>query len=167
MNINQVYKYILNELNNNYENIIIGEIYINKDNIHKDIQIINSFENYKRKLNLGNEKNDYEYENEKEIKENILIKINGKIIEFTYFYKFKEERKYIIEYLFKNNLTKTNQMFSYCESLTNLNLSNFNIQNVVYMTGSFFECKSLTYLNLSNFNNDNLNDMNAMFYACN
>ena len=34
----------------------------------------------------------------------IIIKINGKIIEFTYYYVFKEEGKYIIEYLFKNNL---------------------------------------------------------------
>ena len=29
-------------------NIIIGEIYINKDNIKKDIQIINSYENSNR-----------------------------------------------------------------------------------------------------------------------
>ena len=49
--------------------------------------------------------------NEKEIKENILIKINGKIIELSYYYKFKEEGKYTIEYLFKNNLTKTCFMF--------------------------------------------------------
>ena len=37
MNINQVYDIILNKMNKNY---IIGEIYINKDNINKDIQII-------------------------------------------------------------------------------------------------------------------------------
>ena len=38
MNIKEVYD-ILNEMN--YKNIIIGEIYINKDNINKDIHIIN------------------------------------------------------------------------------------------------------------------------------
>ena len=60
------------------------------------------------------------------MKENVEIKIEGKIIEFSYYYKFKEEGKYIIEYLFKNNLTNTNRMFYECKSLTNLNLSNFN-----------------------------------------
>ena len=39
------------------------------------------------------------YKNEKEIKENIIIKINGKVIEFTYRYKFEKEGKYNIEYL--------------------------------------------------------------------
>ena len=49
---------------------------------------------------------------------------------FSYFYKFKKKGKYIIKYKFKNYLTNTNYMFSNCESLTNLNLSNFNTQNV-------------------------------------
>ena len=37
----------------------------------------------------------------KKIKENIGIKINRKIIEFTHRYIFREEGKYIIEYRFK------------------------------------------------------------------
>ena len=105
MNINQVYDIILNEININElenglnnininnqinnENIIIGEIYINKDNINKDIRIINSFENAKREEKWEDSKDDWKYENEKEIKENIVIKINGAIIEFVYYYKFK------------------------------------------------------------------------------
>ena len=120
----------------------------------------------KRKCNWIDKQDDYEYENEKEIKENILIKINGKIIEFTYYYKFKKEGKYIIEYLFKNNLTKTNYMFSDCESLTNLNLSNFNTQNVKNMNGMFSDCESLTNLNLSNFNTQNVINMDLMFSHC-
>ena len=58
----------------------------------------------------------WKYENEKEIKENIVIKINGAIIEFVYYYKFKEEGNYIIEYLFKKNLTKTDYMFHGCRN---------------------------------------------------
>ena len=91
MNIIQVYD-MINEIYDiiikiNYKNIIIGEIYINKDNINKDMQIINSYENWERKnwWNWKDREDDYEYENEKEIKENIIIKINGKIIEFTYY----------------------------------------------------------------------------------
>ena len=45
MNINEI-RDILNEIN--YKNIIKGEIFINKNDINKDIQIINSFENEKR-----------------------------------------------------------------------------------------------------------------------
>ena len=64
-------------------NIIIGEIFINKDNINKDIRIINSFENVKREISYFIDIEDnWKYENEKEIKENIVIKINGIIIEF-------------------------------------------------------------------------------------
>ena len=66
--IYQVIKFLKEELNINYEdsinnkeneinnininnkvNLIKGEIYINKDDINKDINIINSFENVKRK----------------------------------------------------------------------------------------------------------------------
>ena len=43
-------------------------------------------------------------------------------------------------------------MFYDCNSLTNLNLSNFNTQNVTNMRYMFYNYKSLTNLNLSNFN---------------
>ena len=165
MNINEVYDIISNEI---YKNFIIGEIYVNKDDINEDIRIINSIEDLKRRCYQKDREDDYKYENKKEIvKENIEIKINGKIIEFAYYYKFKEEGKYIIEYIFKNNLTKTNHMFYDCDSLRNLNLSNFNTQNVTNMSYMFYDCKSLINLNLSNFNTQNVSDMSYMFYECN
>ena len=90
-------------LYNNYKqyekdinNIIIGEINIGIYDINKDILIINSFENVKRENKLiEDKKDDWKYENEKEIKENIKIKINDKIIPFSYYYKFEKEGKYI------------------------------------------------------------------------
>ena len=63
-----------------------------------------------------------EYKNEKEIKENIEIRINDNIIPFSYYYNFKEKGKYIIKYAFKNNLTNTNHMFCECNNLTKINL---------------------------------------------
>ena len=87
------YEYEIN--NTNSTNIIIGEINIGPDDINKDIQIINSFENYKRINDLDDKEDDYKYENEKEIKENIKIKIEGKIIEFSYYYKFKKKENII------------------------------------------------------------------------
>ena len=151
---------INNDINNNF---IIGEINIFPKDINKDLQIINSYENYKRNENWNYSK---EYENEKEIKENIVIKINGKITNFSYTYKFEKEGKYIIEYLFKNNLTKTNHMFSYCESLTNLNLSNFDTQNINNMSYMFCGCISLTNLNLSNCDTQNVTNMDGLFMNC-
>ena len=39
-------------------------------------------------------------------------------------------------------------MFVGCSSLTNLNLSNFNINNVTYTGDIFYECKNLTKNNV-------------------
>ena len=55
-------------------------------------------------------------------------------------------------------------MFSGCHYLRNINLSNFNTQNV---TSSMFSgCESLTNINLSNFNTQNVTNMSSMFSGC-
>ena len=46
-----------------------------------------------------------------------------------------------------------------CSSLTSLNLSNFNTNNVTNMSYMFNKCSSLTSLNLSNFNTNNVYDI--------
>ena len=51
-----------------------------------------------------------------------------------------------------------------CSSLTSLNLSNFNTDNVQNMSYMFCDCSSLTSLHLSNVNTYNVNNMNYMFY---
>ena len=160
----------------NNKNLIIGQIDIKPDDINKDIRIINSFENIKRENKfIKDQEDDWKNENEKEIKENIEIKINGKKIKFSYYHKFEKEGKYSIEYSFKKNLTKTNHMFYYCESLTNLNFSDFNAENVTNMSYMFYYGSSLTNLNFSNFNtqNDlssfntqNVTNMSNMFSNC-
>ena len=50
-------------------------------------------------------------------------------------------------------------MFNKCSSLTSLNLSNFNTNNVTNMDSMFNKCSSLTSLNLSNFNTNNVTNM--------
>ena len=92
---------------------------------------------------IENKEDDLKYENEKAIKENIEIKINEKIIKFSYYHKFENEGKYIIKYYFKKNLTNTCFMFSDCNSLTYLNLSNFNTKNVNNMSDMFIWCYTL------------------------
>ena len=125
------------------KNIIIAQIKNEKENINKKIKIINSFEQSVRdhSLNYFGIKNEekYKYENEEEIKDNCKIIINNKTIEFSYFYEFQEEGIYKIEYLFINNITKTDFMFHECKNLTNINLLNFNTQNVIKMRSMYVQ----------------------------
>ena len=57
-------------------------------------------------------------------------------------------------------------MFKGCSSLTELNLINFNTNNVTNMRYMFNGCSSLKELNLNNFNTNNVTDMSGMFSKC-
>ena len=66
-----------------------------------------------------------------------------------------------------SNVTSMFQMFSYCHSLTSLDVSNWNTSNVTDMSYMFFNCELLTSLDVSNFNTSNVTNMSHMFYYCN
>ena len=57
-------------------------------------------------------------------------------------------------------------MFYKCSSLKELNLNNFNTNNVTSMNAMFYGCSSLKELNLNNFNTDNVTFNNCMFSGC-
>ena len=57
-------------------------------------------------------------------------------------------------------------IFCECSSLIELNLSNFNTNNVTDMGYMFYKCSSLKELNLSNFNTNNVKDMSSIFSRC-
>ena len=57
-------------------------------------------------------------------------------------------------------------MFYACESLKELNLSNFNTKNVTDMSGMFFGCRSLKRLDLSSFQTEKVVNMGFMFNFC-
>ena len=54
-------------------------------------------------------------------------------------------------------------MFSFCSNLKNLDLRNFNTENVINIAYMFSECHNLTNLDLSNFNTKNAIDMAYIF----
>ena len=108
----------------------------------------------------------YDKSNEKEIKEKCKIKINNERILFPYNINRNLEGKYIIKYIFTNNLTNAKELFYECKNLISLDLSNFNTQNVTNMSCMFAGCNSLTNLNLSNFKTQNVTNMSSMFYGC-
>ena len=57
-------------------------------------------------------------------------------------------------------------MFDNCESIVNLNISNFNTSLVTNFTYLFNNCVSLVKLNISNFNTARVTDFSYMFNNC-
>ena len=53
--------------------------------------------------------------------------------------------------------------FCNCSSLTSLDLSNFNTNNVFNMQCMFAKCSSLTSLNLSNFNTSKVDSLRFLW----
>ena len=134
-------------------NIIIANILIKKDNQKE--KIISSYENMKE------EEKDIEWnkieaiENEKEIKQ-CDIYINNQKINFNYYYIFPNKGRYIIKYIFKNNLKSTNFMFSNCKTLLSLYFQKFNSQNVINMQYMFYRCHNLKEIIFNDFNTQNV-----------
>ena len=65
-----------------------------------------------------------------------------------------------------SKVTDMSYMFDNCSSLTKLNLSNFDNSQVTDMSNMFLDCRSLTELNLSNFNTNQVTNMESMFDDC-
>ena len=142
--------------NENINNYITAEIEIKKEDIHKDIRIINSYEEYLRIVKYLDQNKDWN--NEEEIKK-CIIKINEKVIQFNYFHRFGLRGKYTIKYIFNGNINNTLFMFYECKLLTRIDFSNFNTSNVTDMRYMFGGCSSLTSINLSQFNTSNVSNM--------
>ena len=65
-----------------------------------------------------------------------------------------------------NNVTNMRTMFNKCSSLKELNLSNFNTNHVIDMSYMFSDCSSLNELNIPNFNTNNATDMSDKLSDC-
>ena len=132
-------------------NFILGIYEIKKDDLGKDIQLINN--------------KDYEGRNE-EMEKNIKIIINGEIESNILKYKFNKEGDYTIYFISFNDLTNLSYMFDHCSSLKELNLSSFNTNQVTNMSYMFCDCSSLKELDLSSFNTNQVTNMSRMFCDC-
>ncbi len=171
-----------------YNNYILGEIEINEDLVNKDVRIINSYEAFERSNRVKTF--DEKKRNEINIRK-CKIFIEGKLIPFSYMYKFDKIGTFKIKYSFQSNLkslyalfcecyikkldfsnfntknaTSMEYMFYYCSSLKDLNINNFNTENVTNMQNMFCRCEQLKELNLSSFNTNNVTNMQYMFYCC-
>ena len=104
---------------------------------------------------------------DKKMNEYCEIYVNNIKIEFNEYYNFPKNGVYSIKYKFSKLLSSTREIFFKCYDIKSLDLSSFNTQNVIYMSGMFRGCNSLTNLNLSSFNTQNVTNMSDMFEECN
>ena len=117
-----------------------------------------------RKDLLGKKINLLGNENEEIIKTSKLFLNNKKIKSINH--EFSNEGIYKLKVILKESLFNMRNLFYNCCSLTSLNLSNFNINNVYDMSHMFDNCYSLHYLNLSNFITNDVKNMSNMFDNC-
>ena len=144
-------------------NYIVAEINIDSKNINKDILILNSYEESKRRAKISFlEEN---LKNEKEIKE-FEIKINDQKINFSYVHNFKKVGRYTIYYEFKNKLTNCNHMFSDCSLLGSIDIGKLDTENIIDVSYMFAYCTSLINIDLSFCNFKNVTNMEGTFYGC-
>ena len=66
-----------------------------------------------------------------------------------------------------SNVTNMSDMFNDCNALTTLDVSKWNTSNITSMNGMFSSCNALTTLDVSKFNTSKVTYMNNMFYYCN
>ena len=130
------------------ENFIQAKIKIEKNEKNRPIQIISNKEDI-IDIQIFNDE-------EKE-------KINNECKEF---FSFQKEGEYTIKYYLKDEYSSCKALFSYCQILKEINLSNFNSENITDMSYMFNRCKNVTKINLSNFNTKNINKMIGMFQEC-
>ena len=128
---------------------------IEKENVGKEIQILNNEYNYFD-----------DFFKNYEIEKNIKVIIEGDIKSCIFKYKFKKEGKYIIYYIEEIILRDMSYMFNKCKYLEKIDLSSFNADKITNMSGMFCECSSLKEINLSSFNTDEVTDMSLMFCEC-
>ena len=131
-NYNNSNKNNINTNNTNFvgalknKNYIIATFKIKKEDINKNIRIINSFEEFKEDVSDIKKENRIMLNNEKNIEEFCEIEIDNKVIPFSYFHKFDKEGEHKIKYSFKTNLKNNFCFFTNCKQLTSVDLSNFS-----------------------------------------
>ena len=147
-------------ININENDKLFYHIYFNDNK--EEMKKINK---YRIKEEFGITKYEYYIEEEDKVTK-IKLKIDYQVKSFNHLFS---ECKYIEHINFKKfyrNINGMSWMFRGCSSLKELNLNNFNTNNVTDMECMFYGCSSLKKLNLNNFNTNKVTNMGKMFYGC-
>ena len=77
---------------------------------------------------------------------------------------FQYETKITI--IYKKTIISCNSMFSYCQNILSIDLSNFDSSQVTIMNYMFQNCNKLVSINFTNFNTKNVKEMKYIFDLC-
>jgi len=147
--------------NNCFINNEINATYIKKE------EKINLLHNYDLTEDLIYEVKASYIEAKKDINsENVEIFVNGKKINFDFYYTGNEIGEIKVKFIFKKLLTNTSYLFYNCSSLKLIDLSSFKTTEIKSMISMFENCSSLESLDLVSFNTSNVQNMSCMFRNC-
>ena len=152
---------IKNEEKNEIKNEIIIKLKIEKEDINKDVYILNN-PYYTNSEGIIREANELKEMN----KINTLMLIDNKEVDYEKCKKFEKIGTYEIKIKLNINLINAYCMFLGCKNIIDINLSSFDTKKTKNMASMFDGCNNLTNLDLSNFDTKNVANMNAMFYGC-
>ena len=151
-----------------YTNYILVEIEIQEKDKNKGVKIINN--------DIYPIHNDHIYDfdpfflnynynsfNSEINPKNVRIEIDGKMIGFSNYYKFKEKGIHKLKYYFNSFITNFSSIFAGCEDIIKIDMTNFHTKNITNISSMFYGCISLKNINLSNFNTEKVTNMNNMF----
>ena len=71
-----------------------------------------------------------------------------------------------IKLMWNNSINNSAFMFFACHNITEIDLSNFDASNIIFMTCMFSHCLSLTSINLTNYKTSKVKKINRMFENC-
>ena len=177
----------INIVNNKIgDNYISLKIEINKDDIGKDIIILNQCWTYKLFKNFELEDIEIEINGEhipikyKHYFENDWTKYDEKSKDFensnkiykelnnnySFYWNFFDEGIYEIKIIFNKKLCSCAGLFYYCKNMIQIDLFNFNCSNILSCYGMFYECRNIKEIKLGKIDFSLLTDFSYMFYCC-
>ena len=166
-NIFNIYNRINNRINNTInKNEIKLKLNIRKEDVNTKIYFLDNTDEEVYLAKKG-QREEHHHDFLKELNEsNVELYINNKKYNYQKYFIPEKQGIYEILLIFNIMMTDCSYMFYKCYSLTNIDLSSFNTQNVNNMNGMFSCCYNLTNINLSCFNTKNVTDMSDMFSGC-
>ena len=118
------------------------KIRIEKDDINNDIYFLDNANKFKDEQNI---------EHLKELNEsNTELYINEKKMKYKKFFRPEKEGIYLIKLKIKGQIKDCSFMFGGCDTIINIDLTNFNTKNATNMSGMFYHCYSLNSIDVSN-----------------
>ena len=164
------FKFIINEFINEYKiskyssndnawNEIDILVYIEENDINKEIYFLDNDEIFNKGNNIHN--------NLKELNElNTELYINNIKQQYKKYFIPDKKGIYRIKIKFNAYLTDCSYMFAGCNNITNINFIQFNTKYITNMKGMFLNCSNLKNINLLSFDTKKVVDMSYMFNNC-